>query len=50
MKKRMRNYEGIGIASELIIDQMKRTRFWLCAFVIAVTAFVLFAVLEAMQK
>ena len=41
MKKRMKDYEGAGIATELIVWQMNRTRFWFCAFVIAIMAFII---------
>lgn len=41
MMKRMKDYEDAGIATELIVWQMKHTRFWFCAFVITATAFII---------
>lgn len=36
-----KDYEDAGIATELIVWQMKRARFWFCAFAIAATAFII---------
>lgn len=50
MKKRMRDYGGAGIATELIVEQMRRTRFWFWAFVVAVIAFIISCIRAMMQK
>lgn len=47
MKKKERS---LGLASEMIIDQMRRTRFWFMAFIVVSVAFIISCARAIMQK
>ena len=48
--KRIKAERPMGLASEMIIEQMNRTQFWFRAFVVATIAFIISCIRAIMHK
>lgn len=48
--KKIKAERSMGIASEIIREEVKRTKFWFWAFVVAVTAFIISCIRAIIQK
>lgn len=48
--KRIKKQEPLGLASEMIIEQIRRTKFWFWAFIVAITAFFISCIRATMQN